>query len=126
MAVISGKVVRISGNQMPSPDLPAQEPPGWQTSVFFFPPLKAKDLSSQGKEGLFHKDERIPLAVFRTDKNGFFRARLQPGLYSVLIARDSLSLYTNISDGAGILNPVQVEKGARNRMRLEASWDALY
>ncbi len=126
MAVISGKVVRISGNQMPSPDLPASDPGGWQTSVFFFPPLKAKDLPSMGKEGLYRKDGIAPVAVVRTDKNGVFRARLKPGMYSVLIARDSLSVFTNITDGAGMLNPVQVEKGARRKIRLEASWDALY
>ena len=126
MAVISGKVVRISGNQMPSPDLPPTKPRGWQTSVFFFSPLKANDLPSMGKDGLYRRDGRSPVAVVRTDKNGVFRARLQPGLYSVLIARDSLSLFTNITDGTGILNPVKVEKGARLKLQLEASWDALY
>jgi hypothetical protein len=126
MAVITGKVVRISGNQMPSPDLPVVEPQGWETTVYFFAPLQAKDLSALGKDGLYRRDGRSPVAVVQTDKNGVFRARLQPGRYSVLIARDSLSLFTNVTDGTGILNPVELEKGARLKIRLEASWDALY
>lgn len=126
MAVISGKVVRISGNQMPSPDLPAVEPKGWETTVFFFSPLKAKDLPSLGKEGWFRRDGRTPVAEVPTDKNGVFVTRLRPGRYSVLIARDSLSLFTNVTDASGFLNPIEVEKGARRKLRLEASWDALY
>ena len=119
-AYVSGRVVRESGNQMPSPDLPQREPKGFVTTIYFLDPFKGQGnvifKSIYGKE----------LAKVSTNKEGFFKVRLLPGKYSVLMAKDSLSLYSNIQDGEGFVNPYQFEKGKRYKLKLIANWDAVY
>jgi hypothetical protein len=123
---VSGKVVRVSGNQMPSPDLSPVEPRGWQTKVYLFDPLTSLDLKSAGTNGVYLIGATSPVKVIETDAEGRFRAKVKSGMYSVLIARDSLTMFTNITDGNGLLNPVRLEKRKKNTIRLEASWDAVH
>lgn len=122
---LTGEVVRVRGNQMPSPDLPPPVHPGYSTTLYFFEPFSA-DKAVGTREAGVYSEIRSPLkAKVSTDEKGNFAIRLPAGVYSVLIARDSL-YYTNIRDGKGILNPVEVRKGTANRIRLQADWDAVY
>lgn len=119
-ALISGRVVREAGNQMPSPDLPERGSKGFETTVYFFEPFKG-----QGN-GMYQSLKGREFAKVHTDKDGFFKIKLLPGKYSVLMAKDSLSLYSNIQDGEGLVNPYQFEKGKRYHLNLLANWDAVY
>jgi hypothetical protein len=122
---LTGEVVRVRGNQMPSPDLPPPIHPGYSTTLYFFEPFRAEKAVATRETGVY-SEIRSPLkAKVSTDEKGNFSLRLPPGRYSVLIARDSL-YYTNIQDGQGFLNPVEIRKGSSNRIRLQADWDAVY
>ena len=122
---VTGEVVRVRGNQMPSPDAPPPVYPGYGTTLYFFEPFKADKAVATRETGVY-REIRSPLkAKVTTDEKGDFSLRLPAGRYSVLIGRDSV-YYTNLSDGEGFLNPVEVKKGASNRLRLQADWDAVY
>jgi|LakMenEpi03Aug12_release.lakeMendotaPanAssembly.Ray.scaffolds.fasta_scaffold53936_3 hypothetical protein len=122
---VTGEVVRVRGNQMPSPDVPPPVHPGFKTTLFFFEPFKA-DRTSRTSEPGTYREVRSPLkAKVSTDEKGAFSLRLPAGRYSVLIGRDSL-FYTNILDGEGYLNPVEFKRGAPNILKLRADWDAVY
>ena len=122
---VTGEVVRVRGDQMPSPDLPPSNPPGFETTLYFFEPFRAADAERVDGNGTY-RDIRSPLkGSAKSDSNGRFALRLPAGRYSLLIGRDSL-YYTNIQDGEGYLNPVEVGKRGENRIRLKADWDAVY
>jgi hypothetical protein len=61
----------------------------------------------------------------RTDKNGYFRARLKPGKYSIFIQEDK-GLFANIFDGQGIINPVTVEAGKFTDIVIKVNYKAVY
>jgi hypothetical protein len=122
---LTGEVVRVRGNQMPSPDVPPPVYPGYRTTLYFFEPFGSDKAVATREVGVY-SEIRSPLkAKVSTDEKGYFSIRLPAGRYSVLIGRDSL-YYTNIQDGKGVLNPVEVRKGAANPIRLQADWDAVY
>lgn len=122
---VTGTVIRVSGNQMPSPDLPDPDYGGYATVVHFYLPATRLDARPTGPTGFFNRVGTPLAARVATDDKGRFRLRLAPGRYSVFIAKDSL-LYANIFDGAGILNPVDITPKGRTTLRLKADWDARY
>lgn len=122
---VTGNVIRVRGNQMPSPDLPNPAYPGFRTTVFFFEPALQSNARKAGMDGVFYDVGTRLAGKADTDAQGNFSLRLKPGRYSVLIGRDTL-FYANIIDGQGYLHPVEVRKGEPNRIGLRADWDAKY
>lgn len=122
---VSGVVWRVSGNQMPSPDMPTPSYGGYATVVYFFSPTPQRDARRAGPDG-FYANIPSPLAAeASTDARGRFRVRLAPGRYSVFIGRDSL-YYASILDGEGVLNPVVIGPDGKRHIELKADWDARY
>lgn len=122
---VRGDVVRVVGNQMPSPDLPPSIPAGYAAEVHFYEAARASGAKPAGLASHYHSTGTRLVRRVTSGRDGRFRLRLPEGVYSVMLARDSLS-YANILDGNGILNPLEVRRGARVRMRLLADWDATY
>lgn len=122
---VTGTVIRLAGNQMPSPDQPDPGHGGFATEVRFHLPASRQDARRAGPAGFYHHIATPLAARVATDAQGRFRLRIAPGRYSVFIAKDSL-LYANIFDGEGVLNPVDIAPGRRTTLRLKADWDARY
>ena len=122
---VSGVVWRVTGNQMPSPDMPMPSYGGFATQVYFFSPTAQRDARRAGTGGFYANIPSMLVARASTDAQGRFRVRLAPGRYSVFIGRDSL-FYANILDGDGILNPVVIGREAKRNIELKADWDARY
>lgn len=122
---VSGVVWRITGNQMPSPDMPTPSYGGYATQVYFFSPTALRDARRAGPGGFYAIIPSPLLAKASTDAKGRFRIRLAPGRYSVFIGRDSL-FYANILDGEGVLNPVDIGRAGKQYIELKADWDARY
>lgn len=123
--LIIGKLQRITGNNMPSPDLQAEEPPGYAGKVYFFDPVLAGEASLTRDPGLYSLNGKNPRAIATADSSGQFRVRLKPGRYSVLIGQKNL-YYSNIIDLDGTINPFVVVRGKNIPLILRADWDALY
>ena len=123
--VVRGKLQRLSGNHMPSPELPAEEPPGYPGTVYFFEPILANQASPTREPGVYALSGRKPVARAVADSLGQFQVRLKPGRYSVLIGRRNL-FYSNITDLDGTINPFVVGRGKSGQLLLRADWDAVY
>jgi hypothetical protein len=122
---LTGVVWRVSGNQMPSPDMPTPSFAGYATRVYFFAPTRLKDARRAGPGGFYSNIPSPLVAQATTDAKGRFRIRLAPGRYSMFIGKDSL-YYANIFDGDGFLNPVVIARDGKRRIELKADWDARY
>jgi len=123
--LVKGKLQRVIGNQMPSPDLPSEEASGFVGYVFFFEPTSINAGSPTGEQGVFLMSDKTLVAKTLANKQGQFKVKLKPGKYSVLIGKES-QFYSNISNLDGLINPVVVEKKNNKPLVLKADWGAIY
>jgi hypothetical protein len=110
---------------MPSPDLPDPVYPGFKTKIYFFQPVSVAAASPVNQGGMYGRINGTLSGTAASNDQGRFSIRLKPGRYSVLIGNDSF-YYSNIRDGAGVLNPVDIPASKKFRLRLRADWDATY
>lgn len=123
--VVTGKVQRVIGNQMPSPDLENEEPGGFSTTVFFFEPTLMNTGMPTGEQGVFLMTNKKLVAKVLAEKNGSFKLKIRPGKYSVLLGKEG-QYYSNISDLEGLINPIQINKRTQFPIVLRADWGAIY
>jgi hypothetical protein len=122
---INGKVQRIIGNQMPSPDVNNEEPGGFAATVFFFEPTLMNMGMPTGEQGLFLMTDKKLVAKVLCEKDGSFSLKIKPGKYSVLLGKDG-QYYSNISSLEGLINPVDINKKDNKPLVLRADWGAIY
>jgi hypothetical protein len=123
--VLKGQLQRVSGNSMPSPDFPPEEPPGFAGTIWFFEPTAVSQADPTREKGVYRMTGKIPLGKAEADSAGQFQIRLKPGRYSVLIGRNGL-YYSNITDLDGSINPVTISRKESIILKLRADWDAVY
>jgi hypothetical protein len=123
--LVAGKVQRIMGNQMPSPDLANEEPGGFCTTVYFFEPTLVNMGLPTGEQGVFMMTDKKLVAKVLAEKDGSFKLKLKPGKYSVLLGKDG-KYYSNISDLEGLINPIEINKSSKKPLVLKADWGAIY
>ena len=123
--LVAGKVQRIMGNQMPSPDLANEEPGGFGTTVYFFLPTLVYMGLPTGEQGVFMMTDKKLVAKVLAEKDGSFKLKLKPGKYSVLLGKDG-QYYSNISDLEGLINPIEINKSSKKPLVLKADWGAIY
>lgn len=122
---INGKVQRVFGNQMPSPDVKNEEPIGFEATVFFFEPTLINMGMPTGEQGLFLMANKKLVAKVLCAKDGSFNLKIKPGKYSVLLGKDG-QYYSNISSLDGLINPVDINKKENRALVLKADWGAIY
>ncbi len=123
--VVTGKLQKPTGNQMPSPDLPNEIPAGMSGFVYFFEPTLVNMGVPSGEVGTFLMTNKILIAKSLANKEGFFKVKLRPGNYTVMIGKNG-QFYSNISNLEGFINPIVVEKKDNKPLVLSADWDAIY
>jgi len=122
---VTGKVKRVMGNQMPSPDLLNEEPAGFSTTVYFFAPTLMNMGMPTGEQGVFLMTDKKLVAKSLPEKDGSFTLKLKPGKYSVLLGKDG-QFYSNISSLDGLINPIEINKSSKKPIVLMADWGATY
>jgi len=122
---VTGKVQRVIGNQMPSPDLVNEEPGGFSTTVYFFAPTLVNMGMPTGEQGVFLMTDKKLVAKALAEKDGSFTLKLKSGKYSVLLGKDG-QYYSNISDIEGLINPIEINKSSKKPIVLKADWGAIY
>lgn len=122
---VNGKVQRISGNQMPSPDLENEPPAGFTTTVFFFEPTLMNMGFPTGEQGIFLMTNKKLIAKVLCREDGGFTLKIKPGKYSVLLGKDG-QFYSNISSLDGLINPIEIHKKDNQPIFLRADWGAIY
>jgi hypothetical protein len=122
---VNGKVQRIMGNQMPSPDVKNEEPAGFAATVYFFEPTLMNMGLPTGEQGLFLMTDKKLVAKVLCAKDGSFNLKIKPGKYSVLLGKDG-QFYSNISSLEGLINPIDINKKENKALVLRADWGAIY
>ena len=65
------------------------------------------------------------IAKSLANKEGFFKVKLRPGNYTVMIGKNG-QFYSNISNLEGFINPIVVQRKDNKPLVLSADWDAIY
>ena len=104
-----GRITEVTGNRMPGPGVKHSPAVPVQTEVLFTIAL-AMDEVKRNEQGLYETPpEKLIVKRISTDKNGYFKTSLQPGVYSVFV-KTSEGWFANITDENGVLNKVTVER----------------
>lgn len=122
---ISGRVMWLSGNVMPSPDKPAVHKPvpvSRVVCIYEQTPLTA----AEGEAPLFKKINRKLIARVKADKKGYFQCTLPAGRYSVFTVEPDGRLFANLFDGDGHIHVVEVKSGAVASIEIQINYNAFY
>jgi len=122
---ITGKVLWVSGNQMPSPDAPQSSGKrGIQRTVYVYELTNASQATTT--DGVFHTDIQTDLVKqAATDAEGNFAVSLPPGKYSLFTKEDN-GLYANLFDGEMNIFPVEVQRGQVTNVEFVINYKASY
>lgn len=122
---IKGKVYWLSGNQMPSPDVPPPAPKPMKTILYIYE-LTGRDQAKSVDGGPFYSSISTKLIKeVRSDAEGRFKVRLAPGSYSVFTKKGDL-FYANTFDQYNHIAPVKVEVGSFTEMEVRVDYEAAY
>jgi len=122
---ITGKVLWVSGNQMPSPDAPQSSGKrGIQRTIYVYELTNASQATTT--DGVFHTNIQTKLVTqVETDANGNFAVSLPPGKYS-LFTKEEKGLYANLFDGEMNIFPVEVQRGQVTNVEFLINYKASY
>lgn len=121
---VAGRVIFESGNRMPGPDMPLPEPKGVKRIVAFFPKLTVAQVTQLDEHGFFDM-KRQPLYWVVSDSNGYFKANLPAGDYTVVVY-ERKCWYANSYEGDMTINPVKVSRHAVAPLDIRINYMATY
>lgn len=128
---ISGKVLWIEGNHMPTiideknPNNTPQppQPKGVQREVHVY---ERASMNQAAANGVFFSNIQTKLVEkVQTDEEGNFAIALPPGSYSLFVQEEE-GLFANQMDGQGHINPVEVAKDSVSQITIEVNYKAAY
>lgn len=126
---ISGQVFWLEGNLMPSiGDTTYQKRAAGipiQRTVHIYEATKRNEVETVESGSIYTNVSSQLIMKTKTDKNGYFKVRLEAGKYSIFIQEDK-GLFANIFDGQGIINPVTVETGKFTDIVIKVNYKAFY
>lgn len=120
---IKGKVVWVSGNQMPGPGRKATEATGIKREILIYEPTL---MNEAVRNGSLYSEIRTKIVTQTTSKeDGSFRIKLPPGEYSVFI-RENEGYFANLFDGKGRINIIEVKRGQFSEVTIRVDYQAAY
>jgi hypothetical protein len=122
---IEGTVVKISGNQMPSPDRPPSAPVGIRATVCIYALTNMSQVVREGQSASYTSIKTKLIKTVESDSKGKFKVRLDPGKYSLFIKTEK-GFYSNGFDGQNNINPVEVIKKKMSKVELRFDQGATY
>ncbi|MCC7400616.1 MAG: hypothetical protein IT214_03935 [Chitinophagaceae bacterium] len=122
---LQGYVYLVSGNQMPSPDRPASKPKGLQTTLYIYRLTSLSDVVRQGESAFYSGISTELVKAVKTDKNGHFKTKLKPGMYSLFLKKDDL-FFSSVFDEKNNICPVEVKRGKMTEVVFNANYNAVY
>ncbi len=122
---IKGTVFIISGNQMPSPDLPSVAPKSFQTTLYVYEKTNLQQVERQNSSSFYTSIQTKLIKEIRTDARGRFKIRLQPGEYSIFTKKGDL-FYANTFDKDNTIAPIKVVAGRYSEIIIKVDYDAVY
>jgi len=120
---IKGNVYLVSGDQMPSPDLPSSKPKGMKATLAIFELTNTSQVKNSGK---FYETPSTKLVeLIQTDEKGAYKAKLKPGFYSLFVKIDTL-YYSNVFDDKFNIHPVEIKKGKWSADDFTVNYNTVY
>lgn len=121
---MEGYLYKVSGNQMPSPDIKPAPPTGIKGSLYIYELTNTSQAVK--KEGSFYSSVSTRLIKkVETNDKGYFKIKLPPGKYSVFIKKDTL-LYANRFDSQNNIAPVEVQRKKMAKVEVMMDYNAVY
>ena len=122
---VEGTVLKVSGNQMPSPDRPPSKPAGLRATVCIYELTNMSQVVREGQSPSYTAINTKLIKTVESNSKGKFRVRLPPGKYSLFIKTDK-GYYSNGFDGQNNINPVEVIKKKLSKIELRFDQGATY
>ncbi len=122
---LQGKVLNVSGNQMPSPDNPKNPPQGLQTTLYIFELTNLNQVVRVDQSAFYRSVKSKLVKEVKTSGDGTYSITLPVGWYSVFVKRNA-EYYANSFDEKNNIAPVQVEKGKMTYLDIKVDYDAVY
>lgn len=120
---ICGTVTWRSGNNMPSPDVPASKGRPVVRQVLIY---ELTNVSQTTNDAGFYRNPKSRLIrSVQSKKDGTFCVSLPAGYYSVFV-REEKGLYANQLDDANNIFPVKVERRLWQKIDFEINYEATY
>lgn len=123
---ISGQVIWLEGNLMPSidqPDANTRQGKPVVREIHVYKLVNVKETESQ--DGFFIKVKGTPVKKSYSDASGNFSIPLPIGEYSVFV-KEEQGLYANLFDGKYNVNPVVVNRNKITEIKLKIDYKAVY
>jgi len=122
---IEGHVYLVTGNQMPSPDIKREPPKGVKTTLYIYELTNLQQVTRVGQAPLYSDIHTKLVKTVVTDKNGYFKVKLEPGQYS-LFTKDDTLFYANWFDGNNNIAPVEVAPKKYTTVTVKMDSKAVY
>ena len=122
---IEGMVIKVSGNQMPSPDIPKTPQKGFKTTLYIYELTNLSQVVKQNESAFYSAINSKFVTKVETKEDGTFKVSLPEGKYSLFVKKEEL-FYANLYDGEGNIAPVEVAKGKMTRIVTKVDYDAVY
>jgi hypothetical protein len=122
---ITGYVLEIKGNQMPSPDREPSRGHGFKTEVYAFEPTQISQVDRIGSTAEYSNIKRKLIKSVQTDASGRFAIQLPAGKYS-LFTKSNGHYYANSFDAANNINIITVEPNKVTQVNITISSKAVY
>ncbi len=121
---IEGYLYRVSGNQMPSPDIKPASPTGIKGTLYIYELTNISQTVK--KEGSFYSSvsTRLIKKVDTNDK-GYFKVKLPAGKYSIFVKKGEV-FYSNRFDSENNIAPVEVLPKKMVKVEFRMDYDAVY
>lgn len=122
---IEGYVFRISGNQMPSPDVKPNPLKGIKTTLYIFDLTNLVQVTRQDQSSFYSSVHSKLIKKIETDSTGYFKVELPAGRYSLFTKKGTL-FFANWFDGNNNIAPVQVLPQKMTKVEFKIDYDAYY
>lgn len=122
---VKGYIRFLAGNQMPSPDRPANPGTGVSREIGIFEATRETDVVKGRASGFYKKIKTKRIIKFWSNNQGCFAAALMPGRYSILVKEEG-QWYANQFDGEGYIFPFEVKEGEVTQLNFRISHKAAF
>jgi hypothetical protein len=122
---IEGYVYRISGNQMPSPQIKRPLPKGTQATIYIYELTGLNQVDRQGQSPFYFSVKTKLVKKAASDSSGYFKIALPPGHYSLFTKKDTL-FYANWFDKDNHISPIEILPGKMTKTEIRIDYDAAY
>lgn len=122
---IEGYLYKVSGNQMPSPDIRPSLPKGVKGELYIYELTNVNQAVKKTGSSFYSSVSTRLIRKVQTNSNGYFKVILAPGKYSIFIKKDTV-LYANRFDSQNNIAPVEVKRRKMTKVEVRMDYNAVY